>query len=332
MEGKLPCVAVFTEVGKQLFRSVQVIGAWQLEVAAGSIARRIGLQLPSVNLYAIAQCYLNELALSVERILPHACCIYEWAMPPKLCLSSNPVRVPTWVCVMAILILALRLQYTINGQGVWEVRLLCTLADAYGKSDVAHGNYYSKDLHSYLKYCKDVVFPRIACSVEEDHLIGIFQIYTKDERCFSASSSGILSIESETEDQGFCYMPPTPSKCPSSDGYLHYRKKTITGSLVCVGHADYYMLIRSFSKLAEVDIRVVHASVLKLKRRLAWIEEIIGGSSWIPCGIYLAKQMMRKDMFQAAFFMDCQFAKSVNWPRVIDLLSRKEIMFVVRVS
>ena len=34
---------------------------------------------------------------------------------------------------------------------------------------------YSKDLHTYLRYCKDVVFPGIACSVEEEHLIEIFQ-------------------------------------------------------------------------------------------------------------------------------------------------------------
>uniref|UniRef100_A0A453MU97 Uncharacterized protein n=1 Tax=Aegilops tauschii subsp. strangulata TaxID=200361 RepID=A0A453MU97_AEGTS len=95
-------------------------------------------------------------------------------------------------------------------------------------------------------------------------------------RSSSASSSGILCIKSEMEDQGFWYMPPR--KCPRSDGYLHYRKKTITGSLVCVGHADYYMLLRSFAKLAEVDIRVIHASVLKLERRLAWIEERIGRS------------------------------------------------------
>jgi hypothetical protein len=33
------------------------------------------------------------------------------------------------------------------------------------------------------------------------------------------------------------------------------------------------MLIRSFAKLAEVDIRIMHTSVLKLERRLAWIEE-----------------------------------------------------------
>ena len=34
---------------------------------------------------------------------------------------------------------------------------------------------YSKDLHSYLKYCKDVIFPGIACSVEEKQVIENFQ-------------------------------------------------------------------------------------------------------------------------------------------------------------
>ena len=138
MEGKLPYVAAFTQVDKllgsslkqhcslnarQLFRPVRVIGAWQLEAAAGSIARRIGLRLPSVNFYAIAQRYLSELSLPIEKILPHACRIYEWAMPAELWLSSNPARVPTRVCVMAILIVALRLQYNINGQGIWEVSI-----------------------------------------------------------------------------------------------------------------------------------------------------------------------------------------------------------------
>ena len=137
MEGKLPYMAAFTEVdrhlgrsvkhcplsARQLFRPVRVIGTWQLEAAAGFIARRIGLQLTSVNFYAIAQRYLNELSLPIERILPHACRIYEWALPAELWLSSNPLRVPTRVCVMAILIVALRVQYNINGQGVWEVSI-----------------------------------------------------------------------------------------------------------------------------------------------------------------------------------------------------------------
>ncbi|KAK1696265.1 hypothetical protein QYE76_012962 [Lolium multiflorum] len=351
LEGKLPYVAAFTEVDKllgtpikhcplnarQLFRPVRVIGIWQLEAAAASIAQRIGLQLPSVNFYAIAQRYLNKLSLPIEKILPHACRIYEWAMPAELWLSSNPARPPTQVCVMAILIVSLRLLYNINGQGIWEEiceagrdaggsgpdanlppsmkpngdtseefgtkELLCTLADAYDNIDVAHD--YSKDLHSYLKYCKDVVFPGIACSVEEEHLIEIFQDMYKGRtgenpkahteemrttngvnkrgrdgtfvgaRCFS-SAPGIQRIKSEMEDRGFCYVPPR--KVLKSDGYLHYRRKTITGSLVCVGHADYYMLIRAFAKLAEVDVRIMHTSVLKLERRLAQIEQRVGKS------------------------------------------------------
>uniref|UniRef100_A0ACD5TLV3 Uncharacterized protein n=2 Tax=Avena sativa TaxID=4498 RepID=A0ACD5TLV3_AVESA len=236
MEGKLPYMAAFTEVDKllgsslkhcplnprQLFRPIRVIGTWQLEAAAGSVAEKIGLQLPSVNFYAIAQRYLNELSLPTERILPHACRIYEWVMPAELWLSSNPARPPTRVCVMAILIVSLRVLYNINGQGIWEEiceagrnaggsdpdanlppsmksngnnseefgtrELLRTLADAYDKIDVAHD--YSKDLHSYLKYCKDVVFPGIACSVEEEHLIEIFQDMYKGREVMHPTWSG----------------------------------------------------------------------------------------------------------------------------------------------
>jgi len=35
------------------------------------------------------------------------------------------------------------------------------------------------------------------------------------------------------------------------------------------------MLLRAFAKLAEIDIRIMHISVLKLERRLACIEERI---------------------------------------------------------
>ncbi|KQK20749.1 hypothetical protein BRADI_1g56620v3 [Brachypodium distachyon] len=321
---------------RQLFRPVRVIGTWQLEAAAGSIAQRIGLRLPSVNFYAIAQRYLNELSLPVERILPHACHIYEWAMPAELWLSSNSDRIPTRVYVMAILIVSLRFLYNINGQGIWEEiceagitaggsdpdanslpsmkpecrtnafgtkELLCTLAEACDKIDVGHD--YSKDLRSYLKYCKDVVFPGIAYSVEEAHLIEIFHDMYKageddnpkvhmeemqttngvNKRCQDgtfvgarrfSTSSGIQRIKSEMEDHGFCYMPP--GRGLRSDNYLHYRRKTVSGSLVSVSHADYYILIRAFAKLAEVDIRIIHASVLKLERRLASIEKRIGRS------------------------------------------------------
>ncbi|KAL5203165.1 hypothetical protein ABZP36_014117 [Zizania latifolia] len=352
-EAKLPYMAVFTEVDKllgssvndcpldsrQLFRPTRVIGAWQLEAAAGSIAQKIGLSLPSVNFYSIAQRFLKELSLPIERILPHACHIYEWAMPAELWLSSNPARVPTRVSVMAIIIVALRILYGINGQGIWESiaqtgsagqsdreansphfikpgswnneecdgrELLCTLAAAYDKIDVGHD--YSLELHSYLKYCKDVVFTGITFSVEEEHLVDIFwdmykgkedenpklcREYTEtsngvnkrcrdgtfvDAKCFSMppENNALQSIKLEMEENGFYYI--FPRKRLVSDGYLHYRRKMQSGSLIYVAHADYYILLRVFGKLAEVDVRIMHSSVLKIERRLSWIEERIGRS------------------------------------------------------
>ncbi|KAL6630974.1 hypothetical protein ACP70R_028314 [Stipagrostis hirtigluma subsp. patula] len=358
MEGKIPYVAGFTQVdrllgstlqdcpldARQLFRPVRVIGAWQLEAAAGSIAQRVGLRLPAVNFYAIAQRCLKDLSLPIDRILPHACKIYEWTMPAELWLSSNPARIPTRVCVMAILIVALRVLYNINGQGIWEkicegVRnaggsdpdtnsapsmkpdcsnseefgsreLLCAFAAAYDKINVGHD--YSNDLCSYLKYCKEIIFAGITYSAEEEHLIEIFWDMYKgiegknskehvksqsqgtekmtmttgvnkryrdgtvvEASCFSATSGhdAMQVIKSEMQDHGFHYLPPKNPRI--SDGYLRYRRRRLTGGFVYVAHADYYMLLRAFAKLAEVDARIMHTSVLKLERRLACIEERI---------------------------------------------------------
>ncbi|CAL4892969.1 unnamed protein product [Urochloa decumbens] len=359
IEGNIPYLAAFTEVdrllgsslqlqacpldGRQLFRPVRVIGAWQLEAAAGSIAQRIGLRLPSVNFYAIAQRCLKDLSLPVDKILPHACRIYEWAMPADLWLSSNPARVPTRVCVMAILVVTLRVLYNINGQGIWENiceegrndigsdpdansptfkklddsnseefgmrELLCAIADSYDKINVTHD--YSNDLRSYLKYCKDVVFTGITCSTEEEHLSEIFwDMYKvrKDDNpkehvksqsqdieettitngvnkryrdgtfveasCISSSSGhdAMQVLKSEMQDHGFHYMPPRKPR--KSDGYLRYRRR-LNGGFIYVAHADYYMLLRAFAKLAEVNVRIMHISVLKLERGLACIEDRI---------------------------------------------------------
>ncbi|KAK3143160.1 hypothetical protein QOZ80_4BG0359220 [Eleusine coracana subsp. coracana] len=141
IEGKIPYIAAFTKVdellegpsssmqgcsldARQLFRPVRVLGPWQLETHAGSIALRIGLRLPSVNFYEIARRFCMELALPPDdRIIRHACRIYEWALPAELWLSANPAAIPTRVCVMSILIVALRILYNINGHGMWEVSL-----------------------------------------------------------------------------------------------------------------------------------------------------------------------------------------------------------------
>ncbi|KAG2619925.1 hypothetical protein PVAP13_3NG143702 [Panicum virgatum] len=359
MEGKIPYLAVFTKVDRllgslqqlqdcpldagQLFRPVRVIGAWQLEASAGSIAQRVGLRLPSVNFYAIAQRCLKDLSLPVDKILPQACRIYEWATPAELWLSSNPARVPTRVYVMAILVVTLRVLYNINGQGIWEIceegrnaggsdtdanaptfkklddsnseefgmrELLCAIADAYEKINVSHD--YLSDLQSYLKYCKEVIFTGITVSTEKEHLIEIFSDMYKAreddnpkehvksqsqgteettitkgvnkryrdgtfvEASCTSSSSGhdpMQILVSEMQDHGFHYMPPRKPR--KSDGYLRYRRRRLSGGFMYVAHADYYMLVRAFAKLAEIDVRIMHISVLKLERGLACIEDRI---------------------------------------------------------
>ncbi|XP_029123413.2 TATA box-binding protein-associated factor RNA polymerase I subunit B [Elaeis guineensis] len=427
LEGKLPYLAAFVELDKYLgspsnacplstrflFRPVRAIGAWHLEAAAGSIAQNIGLRLPSVNFYAIACRYSKELTLPLEKIIPHACRLYEWSIPAELWLSSNASRIPTRVCVMSILIVTIRILYNIHGHGIWEMslsdrdsspscytrvnhnpgelkvssvpdfgeiggdakkfswtmgstsqnkvlhnkatefdtkELLGILEGAYDKISDAHD--YSKDLQSYLKYCKDIIFAGITTSYDEEILIErLWNIYDKQEvdnlqedakfefldlkgkrlrdevpssesinskkpREDSKSSlnedigrsldtpmdskltstyeflrndSGLCNTSSTScksytldkmkinmEENGFQYLPPRLHQ--RTDGYLHYKRKRVDGKLIYVAHADYYIILRACAKLAQVDVRVMHLSVLKFERRLAWIEQQIESS------------------------------------------------------
>ncbi|PPS17957.1 hypothetical protein GOBAR_AA02618 [Gossypium barbadense] len=137
VEGKLTYFDAFVEIEKRIgqslppfplslksmFRPRHACSAQQLESLAATIAQCIGLNLPPVNFYGIASRYLTELSLPVEKILPHACRIYEWAMPPELRLSTNNFGLPTCVHAMAILVIAIRILYDINGLGVWEKSL-----------------------------------------------------------------------------------------------------------------------------------------------------------------------------------------------------------------
>ncbi|XP_020113039.1 TATA box-binding protein-associated factor RNA polymerase I subunit B isoform X2 [Ananas comosus] len=393
IEGKLPYLTAFVELDKYLgtpssdcplstrflFRPIRVVGPWQLEETAASISQAIGLRLPSVNFYAIARRYLHELSLPVEKILQHACRLYEWSLPAELWLSSNASRLPTRVCVMSILIVTLRILYNIHGQGTWEMglsdiadslscghqfeenvdesnsssrqklgvadqgsracqsttnsstvknlmdnktsefetkELLSILEAAYGKINVRHD--YAKDLPSYLKYCKDVAFTGITTSYDEETLIErLWDIYSKKEddnqqddvkaefsclkgkrssneapateffdlkrphrnssgRFTCSKSFAIERMKQEMEENGFHYLPPRAQK--RTEGYLHYKRKKVDGRLIYVAHADYYILLRSFAKLAQVDVRIMHLGVLKLERRLGWIELRIDSS------------------------------------------------------
>ncbi|CAL1379235.1 unnamed protein product [Linum trigynum] len=150
LEGKIPFFAAHVEIEKRfeqpslacpissslMFRPSQPVPFQKLEAMAASISELIGLSLPPVNFYAVASCYLNQLSVPGEKILPHACHIYEWSMPPDLWLSTNELRIPTRVCVMSILIVAIRMLYNLNGFGAWERSLSkCVPSGVRGDAD-----------------------------------------------------------------------------------------------------------------------------------------------------------------------------------------------------
>ncbi|KAL3645628.1 hypothetical protein CASFOL_010808 [Castilleja foliolosa] len=209
LEGKLPYFAAFNEIEKQIgsssdacpiqakrmFRPVKIISSQKLESTAAQIAQKIGLELPSVNFYAIASHFLNQLSLPIPDILPMACRLYEWSKPAELYLSANELRIPTRAYVMSILIVTIRMIFNINGYGMWEsiysnniengggddefssnnllpsgtklngVKLLRILEAKYDELPVLYE--YSCDLTSYLQFCKDVVFSDLRPSYED---------------------------------------------------------------------------------------------------------------------------------------------------------------------
>ncbi|ESQ47395.1 hypothetical protein EUTSA_v10027666mg [Eutrema salsugineum] len=103
-----------------MFRPDHVISAQVLETRAASIADIIGLLLPPVNLYGIASNYLKRLSVPEDKVLDLVRLIQRWSMPPDLYLCKNEYKLPTRVCVMSILTVAIRMVYNINGFGVWE--------------------------------------------------------------------------------------------------------------------------------------------------------------------------------------------------------------------
>ncbi|XP_074287033.1 TATA box-binding protein-associated factor RNA polymerase I subunit B-like isoform X1 [Silene latifolia] len=414
IEGKLPYFGAFPKIkesikqiersyncpsvvcpleANNMFRPSQSVSLQKLESMAASIAHSIGLNLPPVNFHAIASGYLKQLCLPVSKILPYACRIEEWAMPPELWLSVYERRIPTRVCVMSILIVAIRILYNINGFGKWEMTLSNpnddpSMDNTLGSDDDAEAmptsqtmdvdqegtsssvhifesdcaellqnlqkNYddlnnryeYSKDLPTYLQYCKDVVFVGLEPLYKDPVLIDeLWDFYQKnregmeasgevepglqgkrsrdgdkqfgttkenpnnqaneptislsanssqssyntfqDSQSHQTSSSAdkfelshntrdmaIRHMKIDMEEQIFCYIPPRVKV--KRHGYLHYSRKAAgDGAYTYIAHADYYILLRTCSKVAQVDPRVMHESVLSLERRLAWIEKRI---------------------------------------------------------
>ncbi|WJX43519.1 hypothetical protein P8452_30603 [Trifolium repens] len=363
-EGKLPYFSAFVVLESRLgepstacpisssamFRPQRALSVHKLELYASSFAQFIGLELPPVNFYALAYRYLVKLSLPVEKILPYACRIYEWSVSPDLwlSLSNDYFRLPTHVCVVSILVVTIRILYNIHGYGEWEKSLShndsakdsakeqqheldCTgllqhLHAVY--NEIADIHEYSKDLPTYLKYCKDVVFAGLEPSYgnhEEKNMMEtlwkhyqneentkpsesepekqhdtscngtglgdeecIEQISKKQKRkreCFNepspedksseSLSEAIAQLKLDMEENRFCYIAPSSVK-PKHD-YIHYVRKKDNGALSYVAHADYYILLRAFARVAyDDDIRILHVGVLNLERRLVWLEKRVG--------------------------------------------------------
>ncbi|XP_015943907.1 TATA box-binding protein-associated factor RNA polymerase I subunit B [Arachis duranensis] len=103
----------------------------------------------------------------------------------------------------------------------------------------------------------------------------------RDESDSNAHSSekphvkeAIARMKLDMEENRFYYIPPIVKK-KRRHNYLHYVRKIDEGALEYVAHADYYILLRACARVAQVDVRIMHIGVLKLERRLAWLEEQI---------------------------------------------------------
>ncbi|KAH7833769.1 hypothetical protein Vadar_009546 [Vaccinium darrowii] len=386
LEGKLPYFAAFGEIEKHigppssacplsssfLFKPSGTIPLHKLESQAASIAQTIGLELPPVNLYAIASRYLSKLSLPVGKILPSVCQIHEWSWPPQLWLSANEFRLPTRVeptsngdvrddakqgfscSVLGELVVDSSRKSSHERFDADAAKLLCNLEARYDELD--EGYEYSKDLPTYLQYCKDVVFSGLKSSVEDfeeaniiEELWNYYQDHkdsgpsddqevgcnggpnqkrsrddvmslidkTKKRRDYNPNSSpstdletthdddrskqsirldgcslsvkdpppvrhmssetrkddAIMRMKSNMEENRFCYIPPRVNV--KRLDYLHYARKKDQGAYTYAVHADYYILLRSCARVAQVDIRVMHAGVLSFERRLGWFEKRI---------------------------------------------------------
>ncbi|GKD39720.1 TATA box-binding protein-associated factor RNA polymerase I subunit B isoform X1, partial [Tanacetum coccineum] len=89
----------------------------------------------------------------------------------------------------------------------------------------------------------------------------------------SHKERAIQRMISNMEENRFCYIPPR--KRVQRLDYLHYTRKKGDGTYVYAAHADYYILLRSCARVAQLDVRTMHAAVLTFERRLNWLEKNI---------------------------------------------------------
>ncbi|XP_051149328.1 TATA box-binding protein-associated factor RNA polymerase I subunit B [Andrographis paniculata] len=181
--------------------------------------------------------------------------------------------------------------------------LLQLLEEKYNELDDLPA--YSRDLSSYLQYCKDVVFAGLRPSyedLEEEKLISDFwefyqshkpstpvdtepaNLSESNKRSSNDSArrspipddttkdEAIKKMMLDMEENRFCYISPR-TRIKRRD-YLHYARRKRHMYIYAV-HADYYILLRSCAKVARVEARIMHQAVLSVERRLKWLENRI---------------------------------------------------------
>ncbi|CAN8323413.1 unnamed protein product [Cochlearia groenlandica] len=347
-EGKVPYLSCYLKIQQQMgvrsgacpveasvmFKPDHIVSAEMLESQAALIADVIGLHMSPVNFYGIVSNYLKQLSIPQEdKVFDQVRLLHNWLLPSDLYLSKNEGRLPSRVCVMSILVVAIRMLYNINGFGVWErslgyvhdvvsdgqnspihdeevdaelpdfgkatesdtEELLKNLATKYYELPSETVNEDGNDLLSYLSHGKNELFAGSEEASGDDTYITLDKLwnsYTKDKvaelmDCDEPSvpspckrkqekiskENAIRRLKADMRENCLRYIPPRVRV--KRQGYLKYARKKEDGALVYPIHADYYILLRACARVAEIDARNMHRSVLSYERGLDWIENKI---------------------------------------------------------
>ncbi|KAG8363771.1 hypothetical protein BUALT_Bualt19G0057000 [Buddleja alternifolia] len=113
----------------------------------------------------------------------------------------------------------------------------------------------------------------------------------------SPKDRAIRQLKLDMEENKFCYISPRV-KVKRKD-YVHYVRKRKEVYIYAV-HADYYVLLRSCAKVAQVETRMMHLAVLSFERRLHWLEKRIDYSLDIEPGINDVCDFCKDEFVQTA--------------------------------
>ncbi|MCD7459009.1 hypothetical protein HAX54_039805 [Datura stramonium] len=88
-----------------------------------------------------------------------------------------------------------------------------------------------------------------------------------------SEETALSQLKADMQENRFVYIRPRKNVKKKS-GYIRYSRKK-DGAYIYAVHADYYILLRSCAKVAQVDVRTMHVGVLTFERRLEMLEKRI---------------------------------------------------------